>query len=236
MIKRIILDEIKRIFRDKMYIFFLVYPLLMILLSLWLLPYLNDNAGALAANIVSLVFILLTPFVFGALSAFSLLDDRDDQVFASLKITPLRLSTYITIKLAISYLFALVATLATLFINNYVEISILDKFLIAILAAITAPLVTLLINAFSRNKVEGFVIMKATGILILAPIASIFITDWTELFLGVIPLFWPARIVTLSFMNGTALLSSTWYFVIGVLINSLFTFALYLLFKKRTKN
>lgn len=236
MIKRIILDEIKRIFRDKMYIFFLVYPLLMILLSLWLLPYLNDNAGALAANIVSLVFILLTPFVFGALSAFSLLDDRDDQVFASLKITPLRLSTYITIKLAISYLFALVATLATLFINNYVQISILDKFLIAILAAITAPLVTLLINAFSRNKVEGFVIMKATGILILAPIASIFITDWTELFLGVIPLFWPARIVTLSFMNGTALLSSTWYFVIGVLINSLFTFALYLLFKKRTKN
>ena len=236
MIKRIILDEIKRIFRDKMYIFFLVYPLLMILLSLWLLPYLNDNAGALAANIVSLVFILLTPFVFGALSAFSLLDDRDDQVFASLKITPLRLSTYITIKLAISYLFALVATLATLFLNNYVEISILDKFLIAILAAITAPLVTLLINAFSRNKVEGFVIMKATGILILAPIASIFITDWTELFLGVIPLFWPARIVTLSFMNGTALLSSTWYFVIGVLINSLFTFALYLLFKKRTKN
>lgn len=232
MIKRILLHEIKSILRDKMYIFFMLYPFILVLVSLWLIPYLRINASELVANIVVMVFILMTAFIYGAVTGFTLLDDQDDQVLYSLRITPIKVSHYILIKLAISYLFGLIATLLVIFTTNFLSANVFDIILIAVLSSLQAPIVALLVNAFASNKVEGFVVMKGSGLILLIPIASIFITNWTELLLGVVPGFWVARMVSISLIPADYLLNTYVYFVVGIVVNLLF---ITLLYKKYTK-
>lgn len=233
MVKRMMVYEMKRIFRDKMYLFFLFYPLLIIAVLLWLVPYVSSRFGAVASNVISLVFMLMTPFMFGAISAFTLLDDRDDHVFDSLKVTPLKVSHYLKIKLMMTYVFGLITTLIVLFINPYFILSPLEKILIALLSSLSAPTITLLVNAFSTNKVEGFVIMKASGLLMMLPIASLFVTNWTEFFLGIVPGFWPARMISMSLLPVIFLLPSYGYFLIGLVINSFVVWILFRIVRKR---
>lgn len=233
MLKRMIMGEFKRIFRDKMYVFFMIYPLFIVATLLWLVPYIDQRLGTVASNIVSLVFILMTPFLFGAITAFTILDDRDDHVFDSLKVTPLKVSTYLTIKLIMTYLFGFITSLVVLLINNNVRMNLLDKVLIATLSSLSAPTIALLVNAFSSNKVEGFVIMKSSGLLMMLPIASLFVTNWSELFLGIIPGFWPARLISMSLLPIDFFMADYGYFIFGTLVNLIYIIVFFRLVKKR---
>ncbi len=233
MFKRVLLHEIKNIFRDKMYAFFMVYPIIIGIVSYFLIPYLKDNSGDLAANIVSLLFVLMVSFMFGAITGFTLLDDQDDHVLFSLKITPIKVSNYILIKLLFSYMLGVMSTFLLIYITNLINTSILQMIGISILAALQAPMLALFINAFAKNKVEGFVFMKATGIIVLIPILSLFINDWKELFLGIVPGFWVARIVSMSLIPSTYLLNEIWYYILGFIVNIFLILLLYKIYQKR---
>ncbi len=51
-----------------MYAFFVFYEILLIALSLWLIPYLQDTSGDLAVQITFVVLILMSGIVFGAIT------------------------------------------------------------------------------------------------------------------------------------------------------------------------
>jgi fluoroquinolone transport system permease protein len=234
MFKRILIHELKNIVRDKMYAFFVGYSMMMIIASYFLVPYLKD-INLLASNILALSFILINAFMFGAVTGFTLLDDQDDKVLLSLKITPVSVRNYIQIKLAICYLFGLLATALMIIATNLISIApLFDLILIAILVPMQGPIIALLINSFANNKVEGFVIMKFSGIILMAPIASIFLTNWTELFLGILPGFWPARMISMVLIPGNYTLSFGWiYFILGVFINLLSLIIFFKIYQKR---
>jgi fluoroquinolone transport system permease protein len=97
----------------------------------------------------------------------------------------------------------------------------------------SAPTIALLVNAFSSNKVEGFVIMKSAGLIILLPIAAMFVFNWTELFLGIIPGFWPARMISMSLLPTDFFMPQYLYFTFGILVNAIYIIFFYRLFKKR---
>lgn len=227
--------ELKNILRDKMYLFFMVYPVIIGVVAYYLIPYLKAEVGLLIANIVALVFVLMTSFMFGAITGFTLLDDQDDNVLFSLKITPIKVSHYIGIKLLFSYVLGFLATFLLVYITKLFESSIWNMMGISLLAALQAPMLALFINAFANNKVEGFVFMKATGILVMIPIASLFLTNWTELFLGIIPGFWAARLVSMSLIPSDYLLNEFWYYVLGFLVNIGLIYVLFKKYKQRVQ-
>ena len=219
MFLRVLKHELKNIVRDKMYAFFMIYPIIIGIVAYYLIPYLREDVGVLIANIVSLLFVLMTSFMFGAITGFTLLDDQDDHVLYSLKITPIKVRDYIVIKLFFSYFLGFLATLLLVLITRLFESSIMNIIGISLLAALQAPMLALLINAFASNKVEGFVIMKATGILVMIPIASLFLTNWTELFLGIVPGFWVARLVSMSMIPSDYFLNEFGYYLLGYIVN-----------------
>lgn len=235
MFKRLFLHEIKNITRDKMYIFLALYPVVMTIIAYFLIPYLKETSTELSANIVVLVFILLNGFIFGAITAFTLLDDADDQVLLSLKITPISVRQYVLLKLVISYVFGVTATLMLLIVTNFYETSnILDMTYIIILAPLQGPIFALLINALSSNKVEGFVMMKLSGIILLIPIAALFLTKWTELLLGFIPGFWTARIISMQLIDQDYFLGSTTaYFLVGLAVHLIIGYLFFKLYQKK---
>ena len=219
--------------RDPMYIFFALYPLILGTVGYYLIPYIEEQSpGTAWGNILAMLFIVLTGYIFGALTAFTLLDDKDDNVLMSLKITPISVRYYVVVKLFISFVFGFIATIAIIygtgFLNNSSFFMIL---LIAIVGALQGPGVALIVNSFSENKVEGFVIMKMSGLILIFPVLAFFVTGWIQNLLGVAPGYWAARMIELElipFEEGNALLT----FALGALYNMS---ALYLLMKLYAK-
>lgn len=235
MLKRLLIHEIKNIVRDKMYLFLALYPILITSIAYFLIPYLKYNAPSIATDIVVLMLILINGFVFGAITAFTLLDDYDDKVLLSLKITPISVKYYVLLKLLISYIFGLLATIILLFFSGFMfNSNALDLTYIIILAPLQGPLFSMLITSLSNNKVEGFVIMKMSGLILLVPIASLFMTGWNELFLSVFPGFWTARIISIQLINKNYFMgSSTNYFVIGTFVHLVVFHFLFKIYRKK---
>ncbi|HRX45624.1 MAG TPA: hypothetical protein P5091_06240, partial [Acholeplasmataceae bacterium] len=153
----------------------------------------------------------------------------------SLKITPINVNHYVWIKLGISYILGILSTLLIIITSGFIEI--VDPFnliFILVLAPLHGPIIALLVNAFASNKVEGFVIMKASGLILLAPVAALFLTDWKELFLSVLPGFWPARLISIELIPMDYFISSTFlYFILGLIVNGFVIYLLYLKYRKR---
>ncbi|MGS0972816.1 MAG: hypothetical protein ACVCEJ_06280 [Candidatus Izemoplasmataceae bacterium] len=233
MILTILKAELRNMRRDPMYIFFAFYPVILGTIGYFLIPYIEEQSpGTPWANILAMLFIILTGYIFGALTAFTLLDDKDDNVLMSLKITPISVKYYVIIKLAISFIFGFIATLAIIYGTGFLSnTSFFVIFLIGIVGAIQGPGVALIVNSFSENKVEGFVIMKLSGLIIIFPVIAFFVSGFIQNLLGIAPGYWAARIIELELVpteEGSVLLT----FIFGVLYNMV---ALYLLMKLYTK-
>lgn len=236
MFKRVFYHELKNITRDKMYLFFVIFSLIMAIVAYLLVPYLRDNNSILVANLMTILFILMNSFLYGAITGFTLLDDQDDNVLFSLRITPIKVRDYVLIKLSVSYLFGLVTTFLILLTSGlFATANIMNMIYVMILVPIQGPILALLINSFATNKVEGFVFMKLSGLILMAPIAGLFVFNWTEFLLGVLPGFWTVRILSMELLpTQTFILSSSFlYFVIGMVVNGAIAFILYRLYKNR---
>jgi len=235
MFKRVLIRELKSLPRDRMYAFLIFYPILMIGVSLLLIPYLKSINQHLASQILIMVFILLMGFMYGAITGFTLLDDQDDKVLLSLRITPISVKHYVLIKLLICYLMSVLFTLLLLVSTQILpDISLTRFLMILILAPMQGPIIAVLINCFATNKVEGFVYMKLSGIILMVPIASLFLTNWTELLLGFIPGFWSARIISMELLPLDYFLGyDLIYFLLGLMIHGLTFMLLFKLYMKR---
>jgi fluoroquinolone transport system permease protein len=226
MFKTILKAEIKNMTRDSMYIFFMVYPVILGVVGYFLIPYLNETLSetSLVAEIVSMILILMTGFIFGALTAFTLLDDKDDDVLLSLKVTPISVKVYVLVKLMISFIFGFIATLVITLATNFLPgSSFWTILLISFLGALQAPGVALIVNSFSSNKVEGFVIMKMSALILVFPVLAFFVQSWQEVFLVFAPGFWSARMIQIELLptidvNFTLMV----YFIFGVIYNIIF--------------
>ena len=235
MFKTILKAELKNITRDKMYMFFAIYPVIFGALGYFLVEWIQSEfPQSIWDAITAMMLIIVTGYVFGALIAFTLLDDKDDKVLMSLKITPISVKQYVLVKILVGMVFGFIATLILLLATDFLPNSNFFVIIaVALLGAIQVPSVALIVNSFSDNKVEGFVIMKLSGMVILFPVIGFLVTGWVQYFLGIAPGYWAGRIVELELIpseEGSALL----VFFAGVAYNILATWLLMKLYTKRS--
>ena len=226
MIGTVIKAEIRNMARDKMYIMFALYPIILGAVGYFLVDYIESQVatGNLAPEIVSMFLILITGYIFGALIAFTLLDDKDDLVLMSLKITPISVKYYVIVKLVVAFIFGFIATLAITLATGFLpDATFWTVLLISLTGALQAPGVALIVNSFSSNKVEGFVVMKLSGLILIVPVLAFFIMDWQEMFLVFAPGFWPARMIQIELLPSfNTNFNFIMYFILGVIYNMLF--------------
>jgi fluoroquinolone transport system permease protein len=238
MLKNILKAEIKNMTRDSLYIFFMVYPIILGVVGYFLIPYLDNQVSAtsLLPEIIAMVLILLTGYIFGALTAFTLLDDKDDFVLISLKVTPISVKVYVLVKLIISFVFGFIATLVIILTTGFLSgSSFLNILLIAFLGALQAPGVALIVNSLADNKVQGFVTMKMSGTILAFPVLAFFIQSWQEVFLVFAPGFWSARLIHIELLPTIDVnFTFTIYFILGVIYNLLFVTVFMKIYAKKS--
>ncbi len=237
MIKTVIKGELRNIARDKMYLFLAIYPFIFGYVGYLLVNYVDAHVAptSLAPEIIVMFLILMTSYMFGAIMGFTLLDDKDDKVLIALKVTPISVKYYVSIKVVLSFVFALLATIIFIIFTDFLPTaSLWQIILITIASAMQAPGVTLIVNAFARNKVEGFVIMKISGMILILPMVAFYVLNWQEVFLGIAPGFYSARMIQMILLpNLEYNFTFVIYFIIGMLYNIVLLYLLSKLYFKK---
>jgi fluoroquinolone transport system permease protein len=194
--------DFKYLRRDPMLAWLTVFPLAIALAMRWGVPPLSEllverySFDLLPYYPLILSFLLLTmPTIVGAIIGFMLLDARDDGTLTAVQVTPLTLRGYMFFRAMVPMLLSLIMTAASLEISGLMQGNALLLLLYSLVAAPLGPLFALFIASIARNKVQGFAIMKASGVISWPAIIAWFISMPWQLAFGLVPHYWMAKVV-----------------------------------------
>ncbi|MEZ4813064.1 MAG: hypothetical protein R2883_06235 [Caldisericia bacterium] len=187
--------DIKTIWRESFVIFGLVTPFFMALILRTIVYFIEKNMGipgGLSAEyslLMSLMLIIVSPMLMGTAGGFLILDDRDQGILKTLKVTPLQTSTYLVFRLTFLTLLSAVVVLLAIPVCGLVPFT-LSMIPTVLMTSLLMPLTALFIASFAGNKVEGFAMMKASGFFTMAPVAAFFIKNLWHYAFAIIPTYW----------------------------------------------
>ncbi|MDQ2084838.1 ABC transporter permease [Herbivorax sp. ANBcel31] len=232
-------NELKKWTRDPMMKFMLFYPVILGSLARYILPLISDSSGFdidAYSDFIIVFLVLMTPQLFGAIMAFSVLDDRDDNILTSIKVTPLSVHQFLSFRIVIIFALSFIACAFVMWFSDIGDLLFKNIITISFLASLSAPMTGLFINSLSKNKIEGFAVMKGLGIILIFPVISLFFMDKKELFFSFAPGYWPAKAIS-SIIRGERLLYFTYnqYYFIGLIYVLILNILSYKVFLKRIK-
>ncbi len=193
--------DAKSVVRDPLLRWIAFYPLLPALMIRWGAPWLavrlQEQYGfdlvPYYPLLVSFV-LLLTPMLAGMVIGFLLLDQRDDRTLSALQVTPLSLNGYLLYRVSLPVALSFLVTLAVVPLAGIVAVGTGTLLLSALASAPLAPFYALTLGAFAENKVQGFALTKAMGILLIPPVMAYFVPPPWQYAFGLDPVYWPAKL------------------------------------------
>ncbi len=192
--------EIKRIGSDNLFIVLALYPILLILLGRYFVPFITNSllpGFDLTDHYPTIMafLILINPYMYGAMAAFMVLDDREDRSIQAVQVTPLTLSSYLNIRTTLIVLISIISGVLITLLVDLFPITLGQSIIINTLLALAAPFNMVLINNIAKNKVEGFAVVKGTGIMLMLPLVAFYIPQKYSLLAGIVPGYWPAMAI-----------------------------------------
>lgn len=222
--------DAKSIRRDSLLRWMIFFPIFMALAARWLMPvivrWVEEVMGVdllpYYSPIVGYMLIVLTPYLAAVVVGFLLLDQRDDGTLIALQVTPLSLNGYLLYRLTIPMLASILITMVVLPLSGVVPIAPLPLLLVATGAAPIAPLMALALVVIAQNKVQGFAVIKASGIILLPPMFAYFVQGPLQLLLALFPTYWPAMML----WSAVPFERSFWFFWFAGLIYQMILLAI----------
>ena len=138
--------------------------------------------------------VLMVPTLIGTVVGFLLLDQREDRTLTALQVTPLTVEAYLLYRTAVPMALSVAMTVVIIALADLVTMGLIPALLAALQTAPLAPLYALFVGAFAANKVQGFALMKAAGVLAWPPMLAYFVTSNWQVAFGLDPLYWPVKI------------------------------------------
>jgi fluoroquinolone transport system permease protein len=160
------------------------------------------DAEAYYPLLVSFV-VLMAPMLAGTIVGFLLLDQRDDQTLIALRVTPLTLRGYFIYRISIPTALSVIVTVFVVPVTGLLQLDVFTLLSTALGSCLLAPVYALFLGALASNKVQGFALAKAAGVLLVPPLFAYFVQPPTQLIFGIDPLFWPAKYLWMAEANTT---------------------------------
>jgi fluoroquinolone transport system permease protein len=194
--------DIRSIRRDSALSWMVFLPILSALIIRWAVPPLTNrllerygfDLAPYYPVILAYFFVVMAPITFAVLIAFLLIDERDDNTLTALQVTPLPLNAYITYRVAIPVVLTVVMMFVIFPVANLGSLEPWSILWTATAAAPMSPMFALFIASQAQNKVQGFALMKMSGMLLFVPIFAFFVdSNWQYTF-GLVPTYWPMKV------------------------------------------
>jgi fluoroquinolone transport system permease protein len=216
--------DLKNVRRDSLLLWIPLLPVVMALALRLVVPAIQgvllERLGFDLAPYYPLImsgFIVAAPQLVGMIVGFLLLDERDDRMLAALLVTPVPLSDFLIYRISVPLLLGFVATFLSYPLVGLTPLGWGDLLVVALLAALVAPQVALFLATFAENKVAGFAMVKLLNTLMFFPVIAYFVPMPWQLLGGLIPVYWPAKILWLAAAGEPYLL----YVPVGLAVNAL---------------
>ena len=254
--------ELKTFLKDPMSIFLLLYPVIMLFFAGYLIPAIlarvttpDSDVSAYTLLIAFIVLLSAGGFVTGGLLGFSFLDNRDENTFLAIAVTPMSIKGYTIFKTIYTFIIAFLGNVLmvgglVLFAKDAytvtyqtITISLLSSLTwwhiltFSFVSSMVVPFVAMIIVVVAKNKIEGFAFLKTSGIFIMIPALMLLdvFQDGKQYILGIIPTFWPTKALLNVALNtsGPQDLSYVWYLVIGFIYPLLLSYLAFMIFNKK---
>jgi len=197
---RLAINDLKNIVRDKFLVYAtIILPIALIVVSRLIFPWLAEEVFGFRAYFLMFfyIFLIMIPIVFGFITAFLIMDERDQDLLKVLRVMPISRNTYLLYRMFFMSIFSFIYLLIFPVLSGLPDYFLSSKLTfipyipIAALLSLFTPLIALMGNVFAKNKVQTFAIFKISGTLFFVPIFGIFMTDNIRYFFGLVPNFWP---------------------------------------------
>lgn len=189
--------------RDEMLRWLIFAPLLLAVVVRWVLPvifgrieqWLGLDASPYYAPLFGFVVLLMTPYLWGTVVGFLLLDQRDDQTLVALQVTPLSARAYLVYRLVTPALLGALTSLVVLPLSGLYALPWWAFGVLAVSTIMIAPLTALALATLAQNKVQGLALLKVAGLVLFPPVIAYFLAaPWNWLF-AVMPTWWPGEVL-----------------------------------------
>ena len=209
---KLAVNDFRNIIRDRFFVFaFFAYPVMLIMFSrimIHLIAPKIESMFPLAANfpLLFMFFIIIIPFIFSFISAFLILDERDEHLLTVLRVMPISRNSYLIYRMFFMSLFSFIVLMIFPPMSGLIDgtqFSYTSYLPVAILFALFTPFTALLVASFATNKVQAFAIFKIGGTVFILPIFAFFLNlgDLKYIF-SPIPNFWSLIALDSVIKNG----------------------------------
>ncbi len=139
---------------------------------------------------IDALLLYMAPMFLGMVSAFMLLEERDEGIIDFYNISPAGGLPYLTARLGIPMLWAFVCSLLVGTIFTLTNISFIVLIISSLVSTASGILLTLGISHFAKNRVEGLALSKLSGLSLLGLIAVWFVPAPYERIFAFLPSYW----------------------------------------------
>lgn len=211
---KLAVNDFRNIIRDRFFLFaFFFYPVMLILVSRIIVhiitPRVADIFQLLAEenfSIIFMFFITIIPFIFSFISAFLILDERDEHLLTVLRVMPISRNSYLIYRMLFMSLFSFIVLMIFPPLSGLVDgtqFSYISYLPVAILFALFTPVSALLVSTFATNKVQAFAIFKIGGTVFLIPIFAFFLNLGNLKYIfSPVPNFWSLLVLDSVIQKG----------------------------------
>ncbi|MEJ2419676.1 MAG: hypothetical protein P8Y45_22670 [Exilibacterium sp.] len=188
--------DAKRILRDPFLMLIIVAPILFGFLLRWAVPEITAifqerfDLRFFYPLIIS-VFILIPAFYVGAVMALQIVEEKDEGSLLAIAVTPFPIRRYFTLRVFIYTAVSIPVIVIVHRIAGIVDLPALTLWFVSLGISLQVPILALIVASLANNQIEGFAVMKGTGIFGVLPLAVFFVPDYWHLFAGILPTYWP---------------------------------------------
>lgn len=168
--------------------------------------------------LIDLMLALMTPYLFCFASAMVLLTEFDEHMSGYLAVTPIGKGGYFKSRLILPAAVAFFASLALLLCFSLTVWSVPMAAAVCFLSSLQCADISLLLFAFSHNRVEGMALAKAAGLMLLGLPAPFAIPEGFQCFFAPLPSFWAAKFAVtpnLPFLLAGFATALLWLYALG---------------------
>ena len=220
-------SDLKNWLRDPLLAFIAVLPLAYALVGRLLVPAATDllAPGFDLRPYYPLVLALITfstPLLYGFVTGFLVLEERDQDVLAALWTSPLTGRGYLLYRGLSVTLLSFVSSVLVVLLVGLVSVPLGLLVPCAAVGSLWGVGSALLLVRFASNTVEGVVVSKFLGFTLLVPMLAVaFVPPPWGFLAGALPLYWPLAAFVLG-LGGASVATVVGYLVAGVVASAVY--------------
>lgn len=197
-----LVSDFKKLLREPLMLLFMAVPFLAIAavkaLSVFGFPLLLRYTGFDITPYLGYIegfMVLLSPGMLGAVTAFMMIDERDDGIYTLMSVTPLGFRGYIANRLMMPFVLSMAYALVSHFIMNLVTVHPLSLMVLLVVSGMQGISTALILFTIADDKVKGLTLAKMLDSLMITSAGDLLGIPWVSVVCGALPFYWTTKLM-----------------------------------------